>query len=76
MEVNLTIKDKLGEKYSASEIESLTQKYHAGVKSGIDEVDNILISVSFDMGWQKKVRVILTIRTVGMHISLVVGAGE
>ena len=76
MEIDLTIKEKLKEKYSASEIESLTQKYHAGVKSGIDEVDNILISVSFDMGWQKKVRVILTIRTVGMHISLVVGAGE
>ena len=42
------------EKYSASEIDSLTQKYHAGVKSGIDEVDDILLSVSYDMGWQKK----------------------
>ena len=53
-EIDLTIEEKLRGKYNASEIASLTQKYHAGVKTGIDEVDNVLISVSFDMGWQKK----------------------
>ena len=54
-EINLAIKDELVEKnYSTSEIVSLTQKYHKGIKTGINEVDNVLISISFDMGWQKK----------------------
>ena len=54
-EIDLTIKEKLVEKkYSASEIVDLTQKYHKGIRTGIDEVDNVLISISFDMGWQKK----------------------
>ena len=53
-EIDLTMKDKLEGKKSKSEIVSLTQKYHDGIKTGIDEIDNLRISVSFDMGWQKK----------------------
>ena len=53
-EINLTIAEKLKGKYSESEIASLTQKFHKGIKTGVDQVDNVLISVSFDMGWQKK----------------------
>ena len=53
-EIDLTIQEKLEDKYSTSEIASLTRKYHAKIKTGIDEVDNVLISLSFDMGWQKK----------------------
>ena len=50
-EIDLTIKEKLEKKnYSASEIFSLTQKYHAGIKTGMDEVDNVIIAVLFDMG--------------------------
>ena len=76
-EIDLTIKDKLEEKnYSASEIVSLTQKYHKGIKTGINEVDNVLISISFDMGWQKKALVILTIPIAVIHISLVAKVGK
>ena len=53
-EIGLTIKEKLEGKKSKSEIVSLTQKYHDGIKTGIDEIDNLHISVSFDMGLQKK----------------------
>ena len=53
-EIDLTIKEILTGKESESEIVILTQKYHDGIKTGIDEVDNLRISVSFDMGWQKK----------------------
>ena len=37
-EIDLTIKEKLEDKYSESEIASLTQKFHAKIKTGIDEV--------------------------------------
>jgi hypothetical protein len=53
-EIDLTIAAKLAGKYSESEIVSLTQKFHANIKTGVDEVDNVRISLSFDMGWQKK----------------------
>ena len=51
-EITLNIAKKLDGKYSVNEIKSLTQKYHTGVKTGVVEVDNERISVSFDMGWQ------------------------
>ena len=53
-EIDLTIKETLKGKKSKSEIVSLTQKYHDGINTGIDDIDNLHISVSFDMGWQKK----------------------
>ena len=53
-EVALTIKEKLKGKYTDSEIDKLIKKKHAGSITGIDEVDNVRISISFDMGWQKK----------------------
>ena len=76
-DIDLTIKDKLEEKnYSVSEIVSLTQKYHKGIKTGINEVDNVLISILFDMRWQKKALLILTIPIAGIHISLVAKVGK
>ena len=76
-EIDLTIKAKLVEKkYSASEIVDLTQKYHKGIGTGIDEVDNVLISILFDMGWQKKAMVILTIPTAAIPILLAVEVGK
>ena len=75
-EIDLTIEEKLRGKYNASEIASLTRKYHAGVKTGIDEVDNVLISILFDMGWQKKAMVILTIPTAAIPILLAVEVGK
>ena len=53
-EIILTIAEKLDGKYSPSEIERLTQRYHEGEKTGVEDVDNVRISISFDMGWQKK----------------------
>ena len=53
-DIDLTIQEKLKGKKSESERISITQKYHDGIKTGISEVDNVRISVSFDMGWQKK----------------------
>ena len=53
-EVALTVKEKLKGKYTDSEIEVLIKKKLAGSVTGIDEVDNVCISISFDMGWQKK----------------------
>ena len=53
-EIDITIAEKLEGKYSKSEIENLTQKYHSKIKTGINDVDNVQISLSFDMGWQKK----------------------
>ena len=53
-EINLTIVAKLKGKTSESEIQDLTQRYHKGIKTGIDEVDNVKIIISFDMGLQKK----------------------
>ena len=50
-EIDLTIAAKLEGKYNESEIVSLTQKFHANIKTGVDEVDNVRISISFDMGW-------------------------
>ena len=52
-EINLTITEKLKGKYSDSEIASLTQKFQKGIKTGVDQVGNVFISVSFDMEWQK-----------------------
>ena len=49
-EIDLTIRAKLEEDYNESEIISLTQKYHAKIKTGVDAVDNVRISISFDMG--------------------------
>ena len=49
-EIDLTIKAKLKGKYEKSEIVSLTQKYHDKIKTGVDAVDNVRISLSFDMG--------------------------
>ncbi len=49
-EVALTIKEKLKGKYTDSEIEELMKKL-TGSTTGIDEVDNVRISISFDMGW-------------------------
>ena len=53
-----------------SEITSLTQKYHKGITTGVEAVDNVRISISFDMGWQKKGRVILMIPIVVMRTIL------
>ena len=53
-EINLTIAAKLKGKKSESEIEDLTSRYHKKIKTGIDDVDNVRIIISFDMGWQKK----------------------
>ena len=69
-EVTLTIAEKLDGKYSVSEITSLTQKYHKGITTGVEAVDNVRISISFDMGWQKKGRVILMIPIVVMRTIL------
>ena len=52
-ETTLTIREKLEWKKSESEIISLTQKHHAESKIGVDEVDNIQISISFYMRCQK-----------------------
>jgi hypothetical protein len=50
-EITLTISAKLREQhYTESEVVSLTQKYFKGEKTGVDEVDNVRISISFDMG--------------------------
>lgn len=55
-EISLTIEEKLIElKQSASKIINITEKYHDGINTGIDCVNNVLISVSFDMGWPKKI---------------------
>ena len=40
-EIDLTIAEKLMGKYSKSEIDSLTRKFHAKIKTGVDEVDNV-----------------------------------
>ena len=53
-EVTLTIAEKLNGKYSASEITSFTQKYHKGITTGVEAVDNMRISISFYMRWQKR----------------------
>ena len=53
-EVALTIHEKLKGKYSISEIDGFIKKKQAGIATGIAEVDNVRISISFDMGWQKK----------------------
>ena len=53
-EIALTIKEKLSGKYTVSQIDELITKKLAGITTGIDEVDNVRISISFDMGWQKK----------------------
>ena len=54
-EIDLTIKEKLENRgYSASKIDSLTQNFYSDIKTNIDEVDNVRIAISFDMGWQKK----------------------
>ena len=53
-EIDLTIRQKLEGKKSESEIISLTQKYHDGIKTGISEVNSVRILISFDMGWQKR----------------------
>ena len=53
-DTTLNMAETLEVKYTASEIESLTQKYHASVKTGVDEVDSVHISIAFNMGWQKK----------------------
>ena len=53
-EVALTIKEKLSKKYTKSEIDEFITKKQAGILTDIDEVDNVRISISFDMGWQKK----------------------
>ena len=46
-EITLPIAEKVDMKYSIRETESLTQKYHKGLKTGIDEVDNVRISIFF-----------------------------
>ena len=49
-EIYLTISEKLNEKkYNVSEINCLTQMYHDGIKTGVDEVDNVRILVFYDM---------------------------
>ena len=49
--IYLTIKEKLNEiRYSTSEILGLTQKYHAGIMTRLEDVDNVLILISFNMG--------------------------
>ena len=53
-EVALTIKEKLSKTYTKSEIDEFITKKQAGILTDIDEVDNVRISISFDMGWQKK----------------------
>ena len=40
-EIDLTITEKLERKYSKSKIRSITQKYHAKIKTGINEIDNV-----------------------------------
>ena len=53
-EITFTIAEKLEGKYSVSEIKNLTQQYHACVTTGVEAVDTMHISISFNMGWQKK----------------------
>ena len=53
-EISLTIKEKLAGKYTESEIDNFIKNKLANNQTGVDEVDNLTITVSFDMGWQKK----------------------
>ena len=53
-ETSLTIKEKLAGKYTEDEIDNFVRNKLAGNQTGVDEVDNLTITVSFDMGWQKK----------------------
>ena len=50
-EIDLTIRAKLEDKKSKSEIVSLTQRYHDGIQAGNNEVNNVRITINFDMGW-------------------------
>ena len=52
--IDLTIKAKLKGKYKKSGIDSLTQKYHNKIETGVDVVDNVQMLLLFDMRWQKK----------------------
>ena len=49
-EIALIIWDTLSGKYVVSEIEELIKKELAGVITGIYEVDNVQIIITFDMG--------------------------
>ena len=53
-EIHLTIKEKLTGKYLGNEIDNFIKNKLAGNQTGADEVDNLFITVSFNMGWQKK----------------------
>ena len=53
-ELALTIKEKLEGKYTPSEIQKFIKKKTAGIQTGVDEVDNVRITISFDMGCKKK----------------------
>ena len=51
-EITLTISENLREKhYAESDAVSLTRIYFKGKKTGVDEVDNVWISIYVDMGW-------------------------
>ena len=59
--ISLMITEKTKEKYNKNEIENLTRQHHNGIKTGNNDVDNVMISISLDMDWQKKEPGILTI---------------
>ena len=59
-EIALTIKEKIEGKCTPSEIHKFIKKKIAGIKKGVNEVDNVRIIVSFDMECKKRGRVIGT----------------
>ena len=64
----LAISEILREKYyTECEIINLTQDYFVGDKTGFNKIENVQISISFDMVWQKKGKGILMIPIQNMY---------
>ena len=53
-EVTLTIEEKLKGEYTVSEIDEFIVEKVDGTVTGVNEVDNVHISISFNIGWEKK----------------------
>ena len=61
-EINLTIIEKIKGKSNKSEFKNFTHQPHKEIKIGNNDIDKVLISISFHMRWQNKEPGILTIQ--------------
>ena len=69
-EINLTITEKMKEKYNKSEIKNLAHQHNKRIKTRNNDADNVLISILFNIGLKKKKPGILMIQ---IRVTLIIG---